>query len=78
MSTLGEEAVATLREAERLVRLLPIASKDREAAEDIAAELREICRQLADIAPSTARGVRETVYGAQALLRVIAGRHAAV
>ena len=77
MSAITEEAVATLRDAERLIARLPAASKDREAAEDILAELRDICAQLVDgSAPTTARGIRESVYGAQALLRVIAGRHA--
>jgi hypothetical protein len=74
--TIAEEALATLHEAERLVARLPAASKDREAAEDIVAELNELCLQLADVGgPSDVRGVREAVYGARALLRVISARH---
>lgn len=76
MSTIAEEALATLREAEALVARLPVGSKDREAAEDIVAELQEICGQLAEAeGPSDARGAREAVYGARALLRVISARH---
>ena len=76
MLTIAEEATATLHEAERLLARLPAGSKDREAVEDIVAELNEICRQLGLAAgPSEARGAREAVYGARALLRVIAARH---
>lgn len=76
MLTIAEEATATLREAERLLARLPAGSKDREAVEDIVAELQDVCLQLAaDGGPSDARGVRETVYGAMALLRVISARH---
>ena len=76
MSTIAEEALATLGEAERLVARLPAGSKDCEAAEDIVAELREILLQLGESeGPSDARGVREAVYGARALLRVISARH---
>lgn len=76
MSTIAEEALATLHEAERLSARLPADSKDREAVEDIVAELHEICGQLgASEGPSDGRGMREGVYGAQALLRVIAARH---
>ena len=76
MSTIAEEALATLREAEALVARLPVASKDREAAEDIVAELHEICLELGDDeGPREARGARESVYGARALLRVISARH---
>ena len=80
MSTIADEALATLREAERLVARLPAGSKDREAAEDIVAELGEVLAQLdaggtAGDGPADARGVREAVYGARALLRVISARH---
>lgn len=80
MSTIAEEALATLREAERLVARLPAGSKDREAAEDIVSELSEILVQLDHggrpvAGPTDARGVREAVYGARALLRVISARH---
>lgn len=76
MLTIAEEALATLHEAERLMARLPAGSKDREAVEDIVAELNEICFQLGDDAgPREARGARESVYGARALLRVIAARH---
>jgi hypothetical protein len=79
VSTIAEEALATLHEAERLVARLPAGTKDCEAAEDIAVELREICAQLADAeGPSDGRGAREAVYGARALLRVIAARHITV
>jgi hypothetical protein len=76
VSTIADEATATLREAERLVARLPAGSKDCEAAEDIVAELLEILAQLYDAeGPGDGRGVREAVYGARALLRVISARH---
>jgi hypothetical protein len=75
VSTVLEDAMAALHEAERLVASLPPESAEHQTAVDLAAELREVCDQLNDVdGPARVAGARQTVYAAQALLRVIAGR----
>lgn len=76
MSTLAAEALATLQEAERLLDGLPADSADRPAIAGLAADLRDLCAGIADshlAAPSLA-SVRETIYAAQAHLRILRSR----
>ena len=76
MSTLAEEAMAALHEAQRLAALLPASTPDHQTAVDLAAELEEVCGQLHDAdVPAGVAAARQAVYAAQALLRVISARH---
>lgn len=81
MSTLAAEALATLQEAERLLGSLPAASSDHDAAAVLAADLRDICDGAGGngglAGPSLARA-RETIYAAQAHLRILRSRHEGV
>jgi hypothetical protein len=75
MSNLADEVMAALHEAERLVASLPAGSPERQTAFDLAAELQELCDRLNDVSlPAGVAAARQSVYAAQALLRVLAGR----
>jgi hypothetical protein len=75
LSNLGDEVLAALHEAERLVATLPPGSTEQLTAIDLAAELREICDRLIDAdLPASVAGARQAVYAAQALLRVLGSR----
>lgn len=78
MSTLEAEALATLQEAERLLDWLAPESADRQVIASLVADLRDLCAGLLDggaiAGPSLARA-RETIYAAQAHLRILRSRH---
>ena len=76
MSTLAAEALATLQEAERLLDGLTATSADHDVIAALVADLRDLCAGVGDdgfAAVSLARA-RETIYAAQAHLRILRSR----
>ncbi|MBI3752071.1 MAG: hypothetical protein HY263_10520 [Chloroflexi bacterium] len=76
--TLVTEALATLQEAERLLGSLPDASSDHDAVALLAADLRDLCDSAngnGSLAGSSLALARETIYSAQAHLRILRSRH---